>query len=184
MLQNIRLLIDYNNKRLLCLSFSNLNKKSALKFLVFIKYFKNLSIFKVNSFVDICLADNIVEINQKNNTRFSIFYLALSVVLRVKFLFEISWDFGMSVFSLSKLFRGSIWPERECFDMFGIFFNRNIDLRRILTDYGFEGFPNQKNFPVSGFKEIFYSNEFNSSIYNQICLAQKFRGFFVANVWA
>lgn len=72
--------------------------------------------------------------------------------------------------------------ERECFDMFGIQFQNNIDLRRILTDYGFDGFPLRKDFPLSGFYELKYDFELKHIKFEPIELTQEFRLFYFQKV--
>ena len=73
------------------------------------------------------------------------------------------------------LFASSIWSEREAFDMYGIIFLENIDLRRILTDYGFKGYPLRKDFPLTGFTEIFFNEINNHIIYKKVSFAQAYR---------
>ena len=75
------------------------------------------------------------------------------------------------------LFSGASWLEREVFDMFGIFFFKHHDLRRILTDYGFVGYPLRKDFPLSGFVEVAYDDSQKQIVYKPVELAQEFRNF-------
>ena len=75
------------------------------------------------------------------------------------------------------------WLERENWDMFGIFFFGNFDLRRILTDYGFEGFPLRKDFPLTGFVEVRYDDELRSVLYENLELSQEFRFFDFESPW-
>jgi NADH:ubiquinone oxidoreductase subunit C len=85
--------------------------------------------------------------------------------------------------SLSSLYNSSNWLEREVWDLFGIFFSDHPDLRRILTDYGFQGFPMRKDFPLSGFVEIAYSDEFKKVIYLPLELTQEYRFFDFSTSW-
>jgi len=119
-----------------------------------------------------------------NNYRFSIVYDILSLKfntrLRVKiFLNELS-----TVLSSTHVFINSNWWEREIWDMFGIWFDNHPDLRRILTDYGFDGFPLRKDFPLIGYSEILY--DFNKKrIISKPCeLSKDFRFFFFENSWS
>jgi NADH:ubiquinone oxidoreductase subunit C len=85
--------------------------------------------------------------------------------------------------SLTPLFSGAAWQEREVWDLFGIFFQGNQDLRRILTDYGFAGHPLRKDFPLTGFSEILYDDRKKQIIYRPVSLAQEFRNFTSVNPW-
>jgi NADH:ubiquinone oxidoreductase subunit C len=85
--------------------------------------------------------------------------------------------------STTILYPGAGWLEREVWDFFGIFFTNHSDLRRILTDYGFAGFPLRKDFPLTGFLEIFYSDEQKRVIYQPVELSQEFRNFNYSSPW-
>ena len=79
--------------------------------------------------------------------------------------------------SIGVLFLAASWAEREAFDLFGIVFWEHYDFRRILTDYGFCGFPFQRNFPVFGLEELNFSDEVGSLVYSRVSFAQRFRNF-------
>jgi NADH:ubiquinone oxidoreductase subunit C len=81
------------------------------------------------------------------------------------------------------IYNGLDWLERETWDMFGIFFFNHTDLRRILTDYGFEGFPLRKDFPLTGFLELRYDEEQKSILYENVELSQEFRFFDFESPW-
>jgi NADH:ubiquinone oxidoreductase subunit C len=85
--------------------------------------------------------------------------------------------------SLVTLYPGVLWLEREVWDMFGVYFQQNPDLRRILTDYGFLGFPLRKDFPLSGFLEVSYDDRKKSIIYKKNSFAQEFRNFYKISSW-
>jgi NADH:ubiquinone oxidoreductase subunit C len=85
--------------------------------------------------------------------------------------------------TLIPIFSGAGWLEREVFDFFGIFFIKHFDLRRILTDYGFIGYPLRKDFPLSGFIEILYDDSQKHIIYKSVELMQNFRNFNFKNSW-
>ncbi len=85
--------------------------------------------------------------------------------------------------SAAGVFSAAIWLEREAWDMFGIFFSGHPDLRRILTDYGFEGHPLRKDFPLTGFKEVRYDQEQKRVVYEPVKLPQEFRHFDFLSPW-
>jgi len=98
--------------------------------------------------------------------RFCVVYDLLSLLFNVRLRIKIFLNEGNSLDSINTIFTNSTWWEREIWDFFGIFFNNNSDLRRILTDYGFEGFPLRKDFPISGFFEFnFNANKKRVSSY-------------------
>lgn len=136
----------------------------------FFQFLKKSSFWCINEIVDITAIDKNV-----GNNRFLILYLLLSEKFNFRGIIRLNTDGIVIVNSVSKFFKGVTWLEREVFDMFGIFFKQNNDLRRILTDYGFEGFPLRKDFPVFGFIEKYYSISENIIISNKISLIQEFR---------
>jgi len=87
------------------------------------------------------------------------------------------------LFSVTSLFQSANWLERENWDMYGILFFNHPDLRRILTDYGFEGFPLRKDFPLTGFLELRYDEEQKTILYENVELAQEFRFFDFESPW-
>lgn len=119
----------------------------------------------------------------QKKTRFSLNYLLRS--LKYNYLITLQFDLSESsnVDSICTLYKNSNWIEREVWDMHGIFFDNHPDLRRILTDYGFEGFPLRKDFPLSGFKEVRYDDSQKRVVSEQIELAQEFRLFNFESPW-
>jgi NADH dehydrogenase (ubiquinone) Fe-S protein 3 len=115
--------------------------------------------------------------------RFCVAYDFLSILynnrIRVKSLIESS----TTAFSLTKIFCHADWWEREAWDMYGIFFFGHDDMRRILTDYGFEGYPLRKDFPLSGFVEVRYSEKKKKIVMEKVALAQEFRSFSFKMPW-
>jgi NADH-quinone oxidoreductase subunit C len=87
------------------------------------------------------------------------------------------------VSTIVPLYSAGGWLEREVWDLFGIFFFNNTDLRRILTDYGFVGYPLRKDFPLTGFIEIVYDDTEKQVVYKPLDLAQDFRNYRFKNVW-
>ena len=118
-----------------------------------------------------------------NEKRFELVYLLLSHenYLRGKLL--IKFDINQSINSLTKIFPSANWMEREVFDMYGIKFKNHPDLRRILTDYGFKGHPLRKDFPLTGFNEVRYSEKDKKVIYEPVKLEQNYRNFDFESPW-
>lgn len=115
--------------------------------------------------------------------RFRIIYLLLSHEFNTRVLIEFDISEGEKVPSLTKIFPSANWMEREVFDMYGIDFKDHPDLRRILTDYGFEGYPLRKDFPITGHNEVRYSEESKKVIYEPVKLEQNYRNFDYESPW-
>ena len=115
--------------------------------------------------------------------RFRVIYLLLSHEFNTRVLIEFDISEGEKVPSLTKIFPSANWMEREVFDMYGIDFKDHPDLRRILTDYGFEGFPLRKDFPITGHNEVRYSEESKKVIYEPVKLEQNYRNFDYESPW-
>ena len=115
--------------------------------------------------------------------RFKIVYLLLSHEFNTRVLIEFDISEGEKVESLTKIFPSANWMEREVFDMYGIDFKDHPDLRRILTDYGFEGYPLRKDFPITGHNEVRYSEESKKVIYEPVKLEQNYRNFDYESPW-
>tara|TARA_B100000963_G_scaffold57669_1_gene45780 strand:+ start:206 stop:820 length:615 start_codon:yes stop_codon:yes gene_type:complete len=119
----------------------------------------------------------------ENEKRFELVYLFLSHEnnLRIKLL--IKFEINQSINSLTKIFPSANWMEREVFDMYGVKFKNHPDLRRILTDYGFKGHPLRKDFPLTGFNEVRYSEKDKKVIYEPVKLEQNYRNFDFESPW-
>ena len=115
--------------------------------------------------------------------RFEVVYNLLSLKLNQRIRVKLPTDERTPVASVSGVFSAAIWLEREAWDMFGIFFADHPDLRRILTDYGFEGHPLRKDFPLTGFKEVRYDEEQKRVVYEPVKLPQEFRRFDFMSPW-
>ena len=119
----------------------------------------------------------------ENENRFELVYLFLSHEhnLRIKVLTK--FQINQQINSLTKIFPSANWMEREVFDMYGIKFKNHPDLRRILTDYGFKGHPLRKDFPLTGFNEVRYSEKEKKVIYEPVKLEQNYRNFDFESPW-
>ena len=115
--------------------------------------------------------------------RFKIVYLLLSHENNLRILINIHINEKTPVPSITKIFPSANWMEREVFDMYGISFKDHPDLRRILTDYGFEGYPLRKDFPLTGHTEVRYSEEHKKVVYEPVKLEQEYRNFDFESPW-
>ena len=110
-------------------------------------------------------------------------YLLLSHELNQRIVLHFFINENQQVLSLTKIFPSANWMEREIFDMYGIKFTDHPDLRRILTDYGFEGHPLRKDFPLTGHTEVRYSEDKKKVVYEPVKLEQNYRSFDFESPW-
>ena len=115
--------------------------------------------------------------------RFSLVYLLLSHEKNKRIKISINFEIEKKIPTLTKIFPSANWMEREVFDMYGVEFTDHPDLRRILTDYNFEGHPLRKDFPLSGFNEVRYSEKEKKVIYEPVKLEQNYRDFDFKSPW-
>jgi NADH-quinone oxidoreductase subunit C len=128
--------------------------------------------------VDICGADY-----PDREKRFDVVYNLLSLQHNRRVRVKLAVNEATAVPSATALFSTAAWFEREAWDLYGIFFAGNPDLRRLLTDYGFEGHPMRKDFPLTGFVEVRYDEEQKRVIYEPVKLTQDFRTFDFLSPW-
>ena len=119
----------------------------------------------------------------ENAERFEIVYCLLSLTKNHRIRVHVSTDEVEAVPSVTHIWPVAGWLEREVYDMYGVLFDGNTDLRRILTDYGFQGHPLRKDFPQTGYVELRYSEEAKRVVYEPVSLAQDFRSFDFLSPW-
>lgn len=128
--------------------------------------------------VDICGVDY-----PDRDERFEIVYNLLSLKHNVRVRVKVTTDESTPVPSVSQVYPAAGWFERECWDMYGVFFSEHPDLRRMLTDYGFDGHPLRKDFPLTGYVEVRYDDEQRRVVYEPVKLVQEFRSFDFLSPW-
>ncbi len=115
--------------------------------------------------------------------RFDVVYNLLSLKQNQRIRVKVSTDEATPVASAASVFNSAIWFEREVWDMYGVLFTDHPDLRRILTDYGFDGHPLRKDFPLTGYVEVRYDEDQKRVVYEPVNLAQEFRQFDFVSPW-
>lgn len=130
------------------------------------------------SFIDIAGADF-----PARASRFDVVYHLMSPTQNTRVRVKLETDEDSTVPSVTNVFIGADWFEREAYDMYGILFTGHPDLRRLLTDYGFEGHPLRKDFPTTGFVEVRYDDEVKRVVYEPVSLRQEFRQFDFLSPW-
>ncbi|MBN9039000.1 MAG: NADH-quinone oxidoreductase subunit C [Rhizobiales bacterium] len=130
------------------------------------------------SFIDISGADY-----PQRARRFDVVYHLLSPRQNLRVRVKVQADEDTPVPSATGVFPGADWFEREAYDLYGILFTGHPDLRRILTDYGFEGYPLRKDFPLTGYVEVRYDDELKRVVYEPVELKQEFRNFDFLSPW-
>ena len=128
--------------------------------------------------IDVCGVDR-----PERALRFEVVYNLLSLRHNRRVRVKLTTDEATPVPSVAGVFNAATWFERETWDMYGVFFADNPDLRRILTDYGFEGHPLRKDFPLTGFVELRYDDEQKRVVYEAVKLTQGFRNFDFLSPW-
>jgi len=143
-----------------------------------LKYLRDDPKCAFNVLCDICGVDY-----PDRPLRFEVVYNLLSMPLNQRIRIKVDTDEDQAVPSAVGLYSSAGWWEREAWDLFGIYFADNPDLRRILTDYGFEGHPLRKDFPLTGYVELRYDEEQKAVVYEPVRLQQEFRNFDFLSPW-
>ena len=143
-----------------------------------IKILKDEKNFNFNQLIDLCGVDW-----PEEEIRFQVIYNLLSMSNNSRITIRVFTDKNNKVKSIKKLFSSADWYEREAFDLYGIVFEGHDDLRRLLTDYGFEGHPLRKDFPLTGYVEVKYDSDKERVIYEPVKLKQEFRNFDFESAW-
>ena len=152
-----------------------IDSEDIIDVILFLKTNENT---KFRQLVDITAVDY-----PENDQRFNLVYLLLSHEFNTRIIIQSSINENEVVPTITKIYPAANWMEREVFDMYGINFKDHPDLRRILTDYGFEGFPLRKDFPLTGHNEVRYSEDEKKVIYEPVKLEQNYRNFDYESPW-
>lgn len=143
-----------------------------------VKFMRDDPTCSFSCLIDVCGVDY-----PERENRFEVVYHLLSLHQNVRARLKVTTDAETPVPTITELFPGANWFEREAFDMYGILFADHPDLRRILTDYGFEGHPLRKDFPLTGHVEVRYSDDEKRVVYEPVKLTQEFRDFDYESPW-
>jgi NADH-quinone oxidoreductase subunit C len=139
---------------------------------------KNNELFSFDQLIDITAIDY-----PSREKRFELVYILLSMKKNKRIILKTAINENDSIDSIIQIFKSSDWYERECYDLFGIKFNNHPDLRRIMTDYNFEGHPLRKDFPLTGHTEVRYDDVEKKVVYEPVKLTQEFRDFDYTSPW-
>lgn len=160
-------------------AFGELTLNVALSSLVdFVEFLKTDSTCRFSTLVDITAVDY-----PDREARFDVVYHFLSMYQNHRIRLKVAVREDDMVPSLTEVHPSANWFEREVFDMFGILFSGHPDLRRILTDYGFRGYPLRKDFPTTGYTEVRYDEEQKRVVYEPVKLVQEYRQFDFMSPW-
>ena len=151
---------------------------STLDLINVIQFLKSNDYCKFRQLIDIAGIDY-----PENEKRFNLVYLLLSHEHNTRIKILIKFELSQIIPSITKIFPSANWMEREVFDMYGIKFKNHPDLRRILTDYNFKGHPLRKDFPLTVFNEVRYSEKEKKVIYEPVKLEQNYRNFDFESPW-
>nr|YP_010165724.1 NADH dehydrogenase subunit 9 [Imasa heleensis]QRR29737.1 NADH dehydrogenase subunit 9 [Imasa heleensis] len=164
---------------------STIIHKEKLVILVYPKYIINFLKFMrdhVNTQFKTLVDINCVDYPSRTN-RFEVVYHLLSITYNTRVIIKTYTDEVTPIESSTLVYNSANWSEREIWDMYGVFFSNHPDLRRILTDYGFEGHPLRKDFPLSGYKEVRYDDLQKRVVYEPLEISQEFRYFDFNSPW-
>ena len=155
--------------------FLSINNENLLEVILFLKTYNET---KFRQLIDITAVDY-----PENNQRFKLVYLLLSHEFNERIIIDFFINENEVVPTITTIFPSANWMEREVFDMYGVKFKDHPDLRRILTDYGFQGYPLRKDFPLTGHGEVRYSEDEKKVIYEPVKLEQNYRNFDYESPW-
>ena len=155
--------------------FINIDREDLIEVILFLKNNENT---KFRQLIDITADDY-----PQKDKRFKLVYMFLSHEYNSRLVLEYFINEDEIVPTITNIYPASNWMEREVFDMYGIKFKDHPDLRRILTDYGFEGYPLRKDFPLTGHNEVRYSEDEKKVIYEPVKLEQNYRNFDYESPW-
>ena len=153
----------------------NIDSDDLLEVILFLK---NNDETRFRQLIDITAVDY-----PEKDQRFKLVYLLLSHEFNQRIIIDFYINENEVVSTLTSIFPAANWMEREVFDMYGVKFKDHPDLRRILTDYGFEGYPLRKDFPLTGHNEVRYSEDEKKVIYEPVKLEQNYRNFDYESPW-
>ena len=160
-------------------AFGELNVTAKVtRLLDVVKFLRDDSSCRFVSFIDVTATDYPERAN-----RFDVVYHFMSPYKNTRIRLKIEANETTEVPSIIGLFPGADWFEREAFDFYGILFTGHPDMRRILTDYGFDGYPLRKDFPLTGYREVRYDDEQKRVVYEPVKLNQEFRNFDFLSPW-
>ena len=143
-----------------------------------LKKLKESNDFNFDQLLDITAVDN-----PSKESRFDLIYIIQSLKKNKKLILKTSLKENESIETITSVHKAADWYERECYDLFGIEFTNHPDLRRIMTDYNFEGHPLRKDFPLTGHTEVRYDDLEKKVIYEPVKLSQEFRDFDSESPW-
>ena len=162
----------YNNDKYLGLNVNKYEIYSIIKFL------KDNDHLRFDQLIDITAIDY-----PSRDLRFDIIYILISLTLNQRILLKSPVNENDNLDSISLIHKSANWYERECYDLFGIKFINHPDLRRIMTDYNFEGHPLRKDFPLTGHTEVRFDEQEKKVVYEPVKLSQEFRNFDYSSPW-
>ena len=165
--------ILYDNEKYLGIIVNNKSDIASI-----IKFLKDNEKLFFKQLIDITAIDY-----PSRELRFEIVYLLISLKLNQRILVKTSINENDNLESISSIHKNANWYERECYDLFGIKFLNHPDLRRIMTDYNFEGHPLRKDFPLTGHNEVSYNEKEKKIVYEKVKLSQEYRSFDYASPW-
>ncbi|MDA8654719.1 NADH-quinone oxidoreductase subunit C [Alphaproteobacteria bacterium] len=161
------------------IAFGELNVEAGVGSIVTVlKFLRDDSACEFAQLIDLCGADY-----PERSRRFEVVYHLLSMTQNQRIRVKLEASEDMLVPSVVDLYDTANWFEREAFDMYGIRFSGHPDLRRLLTDYGFEGYPLRKDFPLTGHVEVRYDDDAKKVVYEPVSLVQEFRDFDFESPW-